>query len=179
MLNKGTIVSSALLTLGEVKEYNNNNYEIYQVAQDLLEEVLKEFQLSPLRTNFIDYRTLLKANQEFDEEGRRIYLFPVDAVTIVRSVGNVEYEIIGEHIHSYDKELTLLINKKIDFNEIKDIYFSLLKLLLAKKIAEVYPQFTSKLEYIYAQILEEENKIAVAEVRGFNYLEKGTAFSRR
>lgn len=179
MLNKGTIVSSALLTLGEVKEYNNNNYEIYKVAQDLLEEVLKEFQLSPLRTNFIDYRTLLKANQEFDEEGRRIYLFPVDAVTIVRSVGNVEYEIIGEHIHSYADDLKVVINRTINFNEIKDIYFSLLKLLLAKKIAEVYPQFTNKLEYVLAELAKEELKISIAEVKGFNYTEKNTAFSRQ
>ncbi|WP_407536550.1 hypothetical protein [Cetobacterium somerae] len=179
MLNKGTIVSSALLALGEVKEYNNNNYEIYKVAHDLLEEVLKEFQLSPLRTNFIDYRKLLRASKEYDEEGRRIFLFPIDAVTIVRSVGNVDYEIVGEHIHSYADDLTLIINRVINFNEIKDIYFTILKLLLAKKVAEVYPQYNNKIQYIMAEIQNEEEKIAITEVKGFNYLEKGTAFSRK
>lgn len=179
MLEKGSIVSSALLALGEVKEYNNNNYEIYKVAQDLLEEVLREFQLSPLKTNFIEYRKLLRANVNSDLEGRIIYLFPVDAVSIVRSVNNSDYEIIGEHIHSYDEELELLINKKIDFNEINDYYFPLLKLLLAKKVAEVYPQFNNKIPYIMAEIQNEEGKIAIVEIKGFNYLEKGTAFSRR
>lgn len=179
MLEKGSVVSSALLALGEVKEYNNNNYEIYKVAQDLLEEVLREFQLSPLRTNFLEYRKLLKAISKEDVEGRTIYLFPVDAVTIIRAVNNSEYEIIGEFIHSYDDDLTVLINKRINFNEIKDIYFSLLKLLLAKKIAEVYPQFTNKLEYVLAELAKEELKISIAEVKGFNYIEKNTAFSRQ
>ena len=127
----------------------------------------------------MDYRQLLKANEGVDEEGRFIYLLPVDAVSVLRSVGNYEYEIMGEHIHSYAVDLKVVINRKINFNEIKDVYFQLLKFWTAKKIAEVYPQFENKLEYIYAQMQEEENKIAMLEVKGFNYLERGTAFSRK
>lgn len=179
MLEKGNIVSSALLALGEVKEYNNNNYEIYTVAQDLLEEVLREFQLSPLRSNFLEYRKLLKARKGLDCEGRCIYLFPIDAISVVRSVSNEEFEIMGEFIHSYSSDLTVVINKKTEFNEIRDIYFTLLKLLLAKKVAELYPQFNNKLEYIYSLIRDEEQKISIAEIRGFNYLTKDSAFSRR
>lgn len=179
MLNKGTIVSSALLTLGEVKEYNNNNYEIYKVAQDLLVDVLNEFQLSPVRSNFLEYRELLRANKPNDIEGRYIYLIPIDAISILRTVDNSEYEIVGEFIHSYNDKLTVIINKKINFNEIRDIYFSLLKLLLAQRVAEVYPQFASKIEYIYAMIQKEEEEIARAEIRGFSYIEKNNAFSRQ
>ena len=36
MLRKGQIVANALLLLGEVRNYNNNNYQIYQVGYGYL-----------------------------------------------------------------------------------------------------------------------------------------------
>ena len=32
MIKKGNVIASALLMLGEVRNYNNNNYEMYKLS---------------------------------------------------------------------------------------------------------------------------------------------------
>lgn len=177
-LDKGKIVSSALLMLGEVREYNNNNYELYIVATELIDEVTDEFSVSHFMKSNLDYRKLTLATENVDPEGRFIYNIPVDCYSIVRAVGNVPFEEIGERVHSYVEDLTVIINRKIPFLELKDIYFQIIKLKLCKKLAEVYPQFASKLEYIMGAIIEEELKLSILEsTKHLSYTEN-SAFGR-
>ncbi|MGL4252657.1 MAG: hypothetical protein ACRCR2_01175 [Fusobacteriaceae bacterium] len=178
MLEKGKIVSSALLFLGEVREYNNNNYEIHKVALELMEEVMLEFSTSRYLRSNLDYRKLTKKTTNLDPEGRFVYNIPVDCLTLVRAVNNEPFEEMGETIHSYSDTLTLVINRKIPFEEVKLTYFTFLKLMLCKKIAEVYPQFQDKLQYINQNIAAEELKLSIAEApKHLSYIDK-QAFGR-
>lgn len=178
MLEKGKIISSALRTMGEIKEYNNDNYEIYKNAKLMLEEVILEMSVSQYLNSNLDYRTLNKTQNEVDEEGRFIYEIPEDTISIVRAKDGVDFEEVGETIRSYSDTLTVLINRKIRFEEYKELYFSLFKWKLCVKLCEAYAQYEKKTSYILQMLALEENKLSLIEFPKTNSYIKKDSFGR-
>lgn len=159
MLNKGQIISSALRSLGEVKEYNNNNYQIYQVAESIFPEVELEISNGTILSRNLVYRELNKSTLGTDPENRTIFVLPVDVINVVRLVSQQPFDIVGENLHTYGENCTALCNIKIRLEEQNELYFGIYKWLLCIKLIEAYDQYKKYTEYAHTMYEKEQIKI--------------------
>lgn len=172
MLRKGQIVANALLLLGEVRNYNNNNYQIYQVAMDIIETIVNEIGSSPVyRANAIKSElTLVKK-----ENNKFYYNKPSEMLSIVRGYTKYNelapYEIEGEYITSNIEDLTILYCRPLPIEEYPGYYSDIFSYSLAEKLAEAFSQYNKKLDYIVSKKKQAEYKINRIEApRWRNYL---------
>lgn len=170
MINRGEVISSALRSLGEVRDYNNTNYAIYKVAETIMNEVEDEISLFPYLPRNLVYRKLNLSTQTPDYEDRLIYSIEPDVISVVRLVKNVPFEIIGETLHTYEEGAVALCNVKIRLEEQNRIYFGVYKWLLCIKLTEAYEQYKKMAEYCIMQYGNEtKNVCAMFRPTSFDY----------
>lgn len=172
MLSKGQIVSNALLLLGEVRNYNNNNYQIYKVAMDIIETIIDYIGSSPIfRANAVRTElTLVKT-----ENNKYYYNKPAEMISIIRGYTKYNelapYEIEGEYIVSELENLDILYCRPIPIEEYPSYYSDLFSFSLAEKLAESFSQYEKKLSYIASKKNQAEFKINKIEAPKWrNYL---------
>lgn len=172
MLEKGQIVANALLLLGEVRNYNNNNYQIYQVAMDIIESILNDIGSSPVfRANAV--RTKLTLAKQ--ENNRYYYNKPAEMLSVVRGYSKYNeqapYEIEGEYIVSDINDLSILYCRPISLEEYPEYYSDIFSYSLAEKLAEAFTQYNKKLDYVASKKRQAEFKINRIEAPKWrNYL---------
>lgn len=159
MINKGEVIKASLLALGEVQNYNNNDYAIYLVAEQLFSQVENEISTSPYFVRNLTYRKLNVSTKSPDLENRNVYVIEPDVINIIRIVNNADFEIIGENIHTYESSAVALLNVKLRLEEQNALYFNLYKWLLCTKLCEAYAQFEKKLQYVNSMYAIEVDKI--------------------
>lgn len=156
MLNRNKIISTSLLKLGEVADYNDNRSEIYKVASTLLDNVIDTV---ASKNDFLFNATTIKLTKfGIDEDtGEIVYNKPIDFLNKIKFVNGLA-RIENEFIYSDVDNLLLQYCKKIDFSEIPEYMFNYLVYSLATELAETYTQYQSRLSMLNAR-LEQERKI--------------------
>ena len=164
MIKKGNVIASALLMLGEVRNYNNNNYEMYNIAMQMLDTILDDIGANPsFRANSLE--TALTVSRQ--ENGKYYYNIPIDMLCVIRACDeyeqDAEFEIVGEYIISYCKNLKLTYCRAIPIEDYPNYYNEYLGLCLAEKLAEAFDQYNKKLQYVMEKRKKEAGNIAVIE----------------
>ncbi len=164
MIKKGNVISNALLMLGEVRNYNNNNYEMYKIAMQMLESVLNDVGANPsFRANALETKLTLAKK----DNGRYYYNIPIDMLSVIKSYDDnnqdAEYEIIGEYIVSPYDDLRFAYCRAIPIEDYPNYYNEYLSLCLAEKLAEAFDQYNKKLQYVVSKKQKEAGNIAIIE----------------
>ena len=159
MINKGYVIKSSLLALGEVQNYNNNDYAIYKVAEELFKSVENEISTQPYFARNLAYRKLKVSTKSPDQEKRVMYVIEPDIIDVIRLVNNPSFEIIGQNIHTYEKSAIALVNIRLRLEEQNELYFNIYKWLLCIRLCEAYAQFEKKLQYVNSMYAIEVDKI--------------------
>lgn len=164
MIKKGNVIANALLMLGEVRNYNNNNYEMYNIAMQMLNTILEDVGANPsFRANSLE-TTLTVSKQE---NGKYYYNIPIDMLCGIRAYDEYEqevgYEIVGEYIISYCKNLRIIYCRAIPIEDYPNYYTEYLSLCLAEKLAEAFEQYNKKLQYVMEKRKKEAGNIAIIE----------------
>lgn len=163
MLSRDRIISTALLKLGEVSAYNDNRSQIYQIADNLLNNVIDTV---ASRNDFLFNATTIQLTKfgKDDITGEIQYNIPVDflnKITFVNGLGRIE----NEYIFSTTDNLQLQYCKKIDFSDIPMYMFNYLVYALATELAETYQQYIDRLQVLNQRLEQERHNIYSIEFR--------------
>lgn len=164
MIKKGNVIANALLMLGEVRNYNNNNYEMYNIAMQMLSTILEDVGANPsFRANSLE--TALTLSKQ--EKGKYYYNIPIDMLCVIRAYDDynqeAEYELVGEYIISYCKNLKIIYCRAMPIEDYPNYYNEYLSLCLAEKLSEAYEQYNKKLQYVIEKRKKEAGNIAIIE----------------
>ena len=155
MLSRDRIISTTLLKIGEVNNYNDNKSEVYKIANTLLENIIDNI---ATRNDFLfnAVTAYLTEYGRIEETGEIIYNLPSDFLNKLSFAGG-DGRIENEFIYSTTEKLQMRYCRKIDFSEIPKYMFNYIVYGLATEIAETYTQYTDRLQLLNAR-LEQETK---------------------
>ena len=121
MLDRGNIIESAFLKLGEVGQiYSDNRTEQYEVAGKLLDNILETVALD---TDFLFNATTVNLNKNINSSndfGEYRYNIPNDFLTIIRYSDNMKFE--GEFIYSTNENLNITYCRKIELKNTRSTW---------------------------------------------------------
>ena len=157
MLSRDRIISTTLLKLGEVNNYNDNKSEIYMVANTLLENVIDNI---ATRNDFLfnAVTAYLTEYGRIKETGEIIYNLPSDFLNKIGFIGGMG-RIENEFIYSTTDKLQMRYCRKIDFSEIPKYMFNYMVYGLATEISETYTQYTDRLQLLNSRLEQEKNNV--------------------
>lgn len=157
MLNRDNIIRSALRYCGESYSYNNNTSQTYQLASDMLKDVIKNF-ATRLDLKFNSATIMLTKDGKNEFEENRFNL-PVDFLNKIRFIDTTEARIENEFVYDTAEEVKIQYCRNIDFNEYPDYLSELMAYTLALKLCESVEQFNNKLNLIDTRVKQEEIKV--------------------
>jgi len=139
-LDRGKIIGSVLIWLGNTDSYNDTDYDEYKMANRLLSDVVRQVMLNRrLLFNAVSVRLNLAQSEPMDTEYK--YNLPIG---FLNHISPSEMRIEGKYIFSNIKNLKMKYCKKIDFSEIPDYMEMVLFYGLAEKMTTSYPQYNEK-----------------------------------
>lgn len=193
MIDKGRIISFALLRLGNVNDYNDDRSNTYEACDKILPSILESI-CSDTSLNFAVSKAKLTQYEEAeDETGEYKFNLPADFLGISKRAKlkrSVSSEIIpvsvemgyasssitrnstrlqGEFIYSYSPEITLYYVKKIPLSEFPTYMFDYITWKLATEMALLYPSFTERLGYCETKAKEALYEVQKLEGFGVAY----------
>lgn len=159
-LERGSIVKTALIEVGEVSTYNDNRSETYQLASFILENILKTMAIrTDLTFNAITVKLTVDGENEL---GETRYNMPIDFLNKLRFVNGIG-RLENEFIYSNDDELYMQYCRKIDLSEYPDYMEDLLVYMTALKLSESMNAFNNKVEFFTQKVEVELNRIYRAQ----------------
>ena len=172
MLDRGNIIESAFLKLGEVGQiYSDNRTEQYEVAGKLLDNILETVALD---TDFLFNATTVNLNKninstnDFDEYR---YNIPNDFLTIIRYSDNMKFE--GEFIYSTNESLNITYCRKIAIEEYPQYMKNYLIYKLSVELCNTYSAYSDKLSTMHGYLSDERAKIMNNEGLVISHLNGG------
>lgn len=162
-MDKGEIVKQAFLKLGDNNAFNDNKGDKYQVANGLLDTIIKNISVE---TDFLFNAVTVKlTNVGRNELGENKFNLPIDFLNIIQS--NTKYRIEGEFIYSDVNELYIQYCRKIDLSEIPDNMFNIIVTYLAREMSLAFSAYNNRYQFLQQQFDEEKRKIIYQQ--GFLY----------
>ena len=172
MLDRGNIIESAFLKLGEVGQiYSDNRTEQYEVAGKLLDNILETVALD---TDFLFNAVTVKLDKninsknDFDEYRYNILN---DFLVLIRYSDNMKLE--GEFIYSTNDSLNITYCRKIAIGEYPAYMKNYLILKLAVELCNTYSAYEHKLNTIHGYLSDEKIKIMNNEGLVISHLNGG------
>ena len=172
MLDRGNIIESAFLKLGEVGQiYSDNRTEQYEVAGKLLDNILETVALD---TDFLFNATTVNLNKNINSSndfGEYRYNIPNDFLTLVRYSDNMKFE--GEFIYSTNENLNITYCRKIAIEEYPQYMKRYLIYELAVELCNTYSAYENKLNTMHGYLSDEKIKIMNNEGLVISHLNGG------
>ena len=172
MLDRGNIIESAFLKLGEVGQiYSDNRTEQYEVAGKLLDNILETVALD---TDFLFNATTVNLNKNINSTndfGEYRYNIPNDFLTIIRYSDNMKFE--GEFIYSTNENLNITYCRKIAIEEYPSYMKNYLILKLSVELCNTYSAYSDKLNIMHGYLSDEKTKILNNEGLVISHLNGG------
>ena len=172
MLDRGNIIESAFLKLGEVGQiYSDNRTEQYEVAGKLLDNILETVALD---TDFLFNATTVILNKNINSTndfGEYRYNIPNDFLALIRYSDNMKFE--GEFIYSTNENLNITYCRKITIEEYPAYMKNYLILKLAVELCNTYSAYSDKLSTIHGYLSDEMIKIKNNEGLVISHLNGG------
>lgn len=172
MLDRGNIIESAFLKLGEVGQiYSDNRTEQYEVAGKLLDNILETVALD---TDFLFNATTVNLNKNINSTndfGEYRYNIPNDFLTIIRYSDNMKFE--GEFIYSTNENLNITYCRKIAIEEYPQYMKNYLIYKLSVELCNTYSAYSDKLSTMHGYLSDERTKIMNNEGLVISHLNGG------
>ena len=172
MLDRGNIIESAFLKLGEVGQiYSDNRTEQYEVAGKLLDNILETVALD---TDFLFNATTVNLNKNINSSndfGEYRYNIPNDFLTLVRYSDNMKFE--GEFIYSTNESLNITYCRKIAIEEYPQYMKNYLIYKLSVELCNTYSAYSDKLSAMHGYLSDERTKIMNNEGLVISHLNGG------
>ncbi len=172
MLDRGNIIESAFLKLGEVGQiYSDNRTEQYEVAGKLLDNILETVALD---TDFLFNATTVNLNKNINSTndfGEYRYNIPNDFLTIIRYSDNMKFE--GEFIYSTNENLNITYCRKIAIEEYPQYMKNYLIYKLSVELCNTYSAYSDKLSAMHWYLSDERTKIMNNEGLVISHLNGG------
>ena len=172
MLDRGNIIESAFLKLGEVGQiYSDNRTEQYEVAGKLLDNILETVALD---TDFLFNATTVSLNKNINSTndfGEYRYNIPNDFLTIIRYSDNMKFE--GEFIYSTNENLNITYCRKIAIEEYPQYMKNYLIYKLSVELCNTYSAYSDKLSAMHGYLSDEKTKILNNEGLVISHLNGG------
>ena len=172
MLDRGNIIESAFLKLGEIGQiYSDNRTEQYEVAGKLLDNILETVALD---TDFLFNATTVNLNKNINSSndfGEYRYNIPNDFLTLVRYSDNMKFE--GEFIYSTNENLNITYCRKIAIEEYPQYMKNYLIYKLSVELCNTYSAYSDKLSTMHGYLSDERTKIMNNEGLVISHLNGG------
>lgn len=172
MLDRGNIIESAFLKLGEVGQiYSDNRTEQYEVAGKLLDNILETVALD---TDFLFNATTVNLNKNINSTNdfnEYRYNIPNDFLTIIRYSDNMKFE--GEFIYSTNESLNITYCRKIAIEEYPQYMKNYLIYKLSVELCNTYSAYSDKLTTMHGYLSDERTKIMNNEGLVISHLNGG------
>ncbi len=172
MLDRGNMIESAFLKLGEVGQiYSDNRTEQYEVAGKLLDNILETVALD---TDFLFNATTVNLNKNINSSndfGEYRYNIPNDFLTIIRYSDNMKFE--GEFIYSTNDSLNITYCRKIAIEEYPQYMKNYLIYKLSVELCNTYSAYSDKLSAMHWYLSDERTKIMNNEGLVISHLNGG------
>lgn len=159
MIMRDNLIRSALKRLGETYTSNDNRSEVYQMAAEVLESVLRTV-ASRVDLKFNSTTVKLNANGTNELDENRFNL-PIDFLNKIRFYGEARIE--GEYVYSTEDTMFLQYCRRIELEEYPDYMADYLITLLALIIAEGDITYERKVDILNTRLHEEIATIYVIE----------------
>ena len=162
-MDRGEIIKQAFLKVGDNNAFNDNKGDKYQVADGLLDMVIKNIAIeTDFLFNAITVKLTTVGKNELEENKFNI---PIDFLNIIQ--GNNDFRIEGEFIYSKSTDLYIQYCRKIDLTEVPENMFNIIVVYLAKEISLAFNAYNSRYPFLQQQFNEEKRKIVYQQ--GFLY----------
>lgn len=162
-MDRGEIIKQAFLKVGDNNAFNDNKGDKYQVADGLLDMIIKNI---AIETDFLFNTITVKLTTVGQNElGENKFNIPIDFLNIIQ--GNNDFRIEGEFIYSKSTDLYIQYCRKIDLTEIPEHMFNIIVIYLAKEISLAFNAYNSRYPFLQQQFNEEKRKIVYQQ--GFLY----------
>lgn len=162
-MDRGEIIKQAFLKVGDNNAFNDNKGDKYQVADGLLDMIIKNIAIeTDFLFNAITVRLTIVGQNELGENKFNI---PIDFLNIIQ--GNDDFRIEGEFIYSKSSNLYVQYCRKIDLTEVPEHMFNIIVIYLAKEISLAFNAYNSRYPFLQQQFNEEKRKIIYQQ--GFLY----------
>ncbi|WP_339058992.1 hypothetical protein KSU01_08105 [Fusobacterium animalis] len=162
-MDRGEIIKQAFLKVGDNNAFNDNKGDKYQVADGLLDMVIKNI---AIETDFLFNAITVKLTTVGKNElGENKFNIPIDFLNIIQ--GNNDFRIEGEFIYSKSTDLYIQYCRKIDLTEVPENMFNIIVVYLAKEISLAFNAYNSRYPFLQQQFNEEKRKIVYQQ--GFLY----------
>lgn len=163
MIDKGKVIQTVLLRLGKNNQYNDNKSQEYEIAEQLLENVLSN---CATRTTFLFNAVTAKLTSIGKNDlGENRFNIPVDCLNIIRAKEDYRQE--GEFLYSSSSELHIQYCRDIEITEYPKSMFEYVVMALCKEMCLAYDSYLDRLPYFKE---EEEKEIKrIVTQQGFNY----------
>ena len=162
-MDRGEIIKQAFLKVGDNNAFNDNKGDKYQVADGLLDMIIKNIAIeTDFLFNAITVRLTIVGQNELGENKFNI---PIDFLNIIQ--GNDDFRIEGEFIYSKSSNLYIQYCRKIDLTEVPENMFNIVVIYLAKEISLAFNAYNSRYPFLQQQFNEEKRKIVYQQ--GFLY----------
>lgn len=162
-MDRGEIIKQAFLKVGDNNAFNDNKGDKYQVADGLLDMIIKNIAIeTDFLFNAITVRLTIVGQNELGENKFNI---PIDFLNIIQ--GNDDFRIEGEFIYSKSSNLYIQYCRKIDLTEVPEHMFNIIVIYLAKEISLAFNAYNSRYPFLQQQLNEEKRKIIYQQ--GFLY----------
>lgn len=162
-MDRGEIIKQAFLKVGDNNAFNDNKGDKYQVADGLLDMIIKNIAIeTDFLFNAITVRLTIVGQNELGENKFNI---PIDFLNIIQ--GNDDFRIEGEFIYSKSSNLYVQYCRKIDLTEVPEHMFNVIVIYLAKEISLAFNAYNSRYPFLQQQFNEEKRKIIYQQ--GFLY----------
>ncbi|WP_335978612.1 hypothetical protein [Fusobacterium polymorphum] len=162
-MDRGEIIKQAFLKVGDNNAFNDNKGDKYQVADGLLDMIIKNIAIeTDFLFNAITVRLTIVGQNELGENKFNI---PIDFLNIIQ--GNDDFRIEGEFIYSKSSNLYIQYCRKIDVTEVPEHMFNIIVIYLAKEISLAFNAYNSRYPFLQQQLNEEKRKIIYQQ--GFLY----------
>ncbi len=162
-MDRGEIIKQAFLKVGDNNAFNDNKGDKYQVADGLLDTVIKNI---ATETDFLFNAVTVKLTTVGQNKlGENKFNIPIDFLNIIQ--GNTDFRIEGEFIYSKSSELYIQYCREISLTEIPNNMFNVIVIYLAKEISLAFNAYNNRYQFLQQQFEEEKRKIIYQQ--GFMY----------
>lgn len=161
MLDRGKIIQTVLLKLGNTTDYNDNEEKEYKIANLLLDDVIREVKINQ---NYLFNAVEVKLNRAEDGVNHRDeykYHEPVGWLNFVNRPQNVRK--IGKFIFSKEEEVYITYCKEIQFTEIPLNMENVLIYSLAFAMTSAFPQYAKRKGEFEGMLLKGIEEVKISE----------------
>lgn len=158
MLSRDSVISTALLKLGEVSVFNDNRSEEYKIADKLLNNVIENI---ASRNDFLfNSKTVeLTTTGKDPVTNENIFNIPIDFLNKISFIDNKDARLEAEFIYSNSERVKLQYCRKVNFNEFPNYLFNYIVYALSTEIAETYSVYNDRLGMLNTRLEQERTNI--------------------